>query len=147
MLAAVSGRRVWVLGAQGVLGSFCAKALAEAGFEVVRGGRRHEEAADFRLVDVHDHDSVSRACADVELVLQTVPDASFVAERVVLDQGGTILGIASLPLARTSAFLADTAGGPGAVIIDAGVNPGVATLVLAGQAPPPPNADAIEFGY
>ena len=74
MLAAVSGKRVLVLGAQGVLGSFCAKALAEAGFEVVRGGWRREEAADFRLVDVHDPDSVSRACPDVELALQTVPE-------------------------------------------------------------------------
>jgi hypothetical protein len=147
MLGAVLGRRVLVLGAQGVLGGFCARALHEAGFEVVRTGRRREEAPDFRLLDVRDADAVAKACPEADLVLQTVPDPAFVAERVVLDRGGTMLSIASLPLAQSSTLLAGSDGGRGAVVVDAGLNPGVTTLVLADMLTRHPETDAIEFGY
>ena len=143
----VSGIVVLVLGAQGVLGTFIARGLREAGFEVVRAGRRPDEDPDFRLVDLRDADAVANGCRDADLVLQTVPDPAFVAERVVLERGGALLGIASLPLAQSSALIADADGGRGAVVIDAGLNPGVTTLVLAEMLARHPNADAIEFGY
>jgi NAD(P)-dependent dehydrogenase (short-subunit alcohol dehydrogenase family) len=44
--------RVLVFGAQGVLGTFLARAFAEAGWEVVRGGRRPEAASDFCQLDL-----------------------------------------------------------------------------------------------
>jgi hypothetical protein len=143
----VSATRVLVLGAQGVLSSFCARELLEAGFDVVRAGRRPENAPDFRLVDLRDVDAVAEACADADLVLQTVPDRQFVAERVILDRGGTMLGIASLPLAQSSALVEGASGGRGAVVIDAGFNPGVTTLVLADLLGRHPDADEIELGY
>jgi uncharacterized protein YbjT (DUF2867 family) len=37
-----------VIGAQGLIGSFLAGALREAGWEVRRGGRRPEHSVDFR---------------------------------------------------------------------------------------------------
>jgi hypothetical protein len=143
----VSGTRVLVLGAQGVLGSFCARELLEAGFDVVRAGRRPEEAPDFRLIDVHDAEAVADASAHADLVLQTVPDPEFVAERLILDRGGTMLGIASLPLAQSSVLVEGAFHGRGAVVIDAGLNPGLTTLVLADLLARHPDADAIEFGY
>lgn len=147
MLAAVSGPRILVLGAQGVLGSFCARALREAGFEVTRAGRRQEESSDFQLVDVRDPEAVAKACAAAQLVLQTVPDPTFVAERVVADRGGTLLSIASLPLAQTEGLLAYPRTARGTVIVDAGLNPGVTTLVLAGMLARHPEANQIRFGY
>ena len=45
-------KTVLILGAQGVLGNFTARALQAAGHRVLRGGRRVETTADFRLVDL-----------------------------------------------------------------------------------------------
>lgn len=143
----VSAARILVLGAQGVLGSFCARALSAAGFDVIRAGRRLEASPDFRLVDVREADKVADACSDADLVLQTVPDPAFVAERAVLERGGRMLGVASLPLAQSSSLLADARGGCGEVVIDAGLNPGVTTLLLADMLARHPEADEIEFGY
>jgi NAD(P)-dependent dehydrogenase (short-subunit alcohol dehydrogenase family) len=45
-------RKVLMIGAQGVLGTFMARAFRDAGWQVTRGGRRPETAADFTLVDL-----------------------------------------------------------------------------------------------
>lgn len=65
--------RVLVIGAQGVLGTFLARAFAEAGWEVVRGGRRPEGASDFSQLDLDVPNTLHRACGDVDLVVSTVP--------------------------------------------------------------------------
>ena len=59
-------RSVLVIGAQGALGRLCADGLREAGFDVIRAGRRPEDAADFRLLDLDQPDSVADACAGVD---------------------------------------------------------------------------------
>jgi NAD(P)-dependent dehydrogenase (short-subunit alcohol dehydrogenase family) len=146
MLAVVSGERIVVLGAQGVLGASCSRALRKSGFDVVRLGRRPEPGDDFRQVDLADYDALAQACDGARLVLQTVPDTSFRAERMVLERGGTLLGIASLPLAQSSTLEAGE-DAIGAVVIDAGLNPGVTTLVLADMLGRHPDADGIDFGY
>jgi hypothetical protein len=70
-----------------------------------------------------------------------------VAERVVADRGGTLLSIASLPLAQTDGFLANPRKARGTVVVDAGLNPGVTTLVLAEMLARHPEANRIRFGY
>ena len=69
-------KTVLVLGAQGVLGRFTARALQATGHRVLRGGRREESAAYFRLVDLDRPDS-------------TVQSTTLLAQ-AVLDLGTTL---------------------------------------------------------
>jgi hypothetical protein len=137
--------RVLVIGAQGVLGTFVARALAAAGWEVIRGGRRPERAADFRLVDLNAPDSVLRACADVDLVASTVPHPGLAAERAVLANGGALLNVASMTAAERALLEADHGDPRGLVVVHAGLVPGVATLAAAELLSSHPDADAIEI--
>lgn len=91
--------RALVIGAQGVLGAFVSRGLAAEGWDVRRGGRRREEAADFALVDLDRSETVRSAIRDVDLVINCVPDVRLVAERIALEEGGTLLNVGSLPLA------------------------------------------------
>ena len=76
---ATSPQCVLVLGAQGVLGSVLARAFADAGWDVVRAGRRPQDGV--RLVDLDRPDTVRAALQDVDLVANPVPDERLVAER------------------------------------------------------------------
>ena len=91
-----------VIGAQGALGRICAEALVTAGLDVIRAGRRPENSAGFRLIDLDDSHSVSEGCAGVDLVVSTVRHREHAAERTVAREGGALLNVASLcqPLIR-----------------------------------------------
>ena len=85
-----AANRVLIIGAQGVLGTLLARGFREAGSHVVRGGRRPERAADFRLVDLDQPETVSQALAEVGLAVSTVRDDKLAAERAVLSEGGIV---------------------------------------------------------
>jgi hypothetical protein len=133
---------VLVIGAQGALGRLCVAPLRRAGFEVVRAGRRPEQADDFRFVDLNDPDSVPGACAGFDLVISMVNDRSRAAERFVLRAGGVMFTIIVLPEDR-AALRALGDGAQGLVVTDVGLAPGVTSLVFKELLAEHPNADCL----
>src|SRR5687768_14928198 len=86
-------RTVLVIGAQGVLGTFLAREFSSAGWQVIRAGRRPEDAPDFRLVDLDDPADLRQACAGMDLVVNTAHHRELAPERTVLRQGGTLINL------------------------------------------------------
>jgi NAD(P)-dependent dehydrogenase (short-subunit alcohol dehydrogenase family) len=136
---------VLVIGAQGALGRLCAGRLREAGFEVIRAGRRRETERDFRLVDLDVPDSVADACAGVDLVVTTIRHPGHVVERVVTRDGGTLLSVASLSLADRRELKEETTTAKGLVVLHAGVAPGIYSLIFKEMLADHPGADRLEI--
>src|SRR5262245_23323733 len=137
--------RVLVIGGQGVLGSFLGRAFVRAGWDVIRGGRRPESGVDFRLLDLDAAGTVRRACADVDLVVSTVPHPGMAAERAVLRDGGTLLNGASMTAKERAQLEREQAGARGLVVVHAGLAPGVTTLAATELLRAHPDADEIEI--
>jgi NAD(P)-dependent dehydrogenase (short-subunit alcohol dehydrogenase family) len=123
-------RKVLVIGAQGVLGSFLANQLSRAGWEVTRAGRRPEEARDFRQVDLADADSVRQACRDVDIVVSTAHHPALILEKTVLRQGRTLIDLIELSESERVRLDAEVADPEGLVVIHTGLG-GVAYLAIA----------------
>ncbi len=138
-------RSVLVIGGQGALGRLCSDRLRKAGFEVIRAGRRPEDAHDFRLVDLDDAGAVAAACAGVDLVVTTVRHAGHAAERAVARDGGTLLSVASLSLSDCVGLKHELAEARGLVVLHAGVAPGVYTLIFKEMLAEHPDADGLEI--
>ena len=144
--AAVAGRRkrVVVFGAQGVLGGLCSTALREAGLDVVRSGRRAESAADFRLADLADPTSLPAACEDADLLVSTVREPTHALERYALDSGLPLLSVA-VYTSRERAELKELAeGASGLLILDAGLSPGLSSILHKELLAAHPDAGEIE---
>jgi NAD(P)-dependent dehydrogenase (short-subunit alcohol dehydrogenase family) len=139
--------RVLVIGAQGVLGSLLSDAFAQAGWSVLRGGRRPDERADFRYVDLDEPETVARAGGEVDVIVTAVPDPGLAAERMVLDRGGLLVNVSALP-ARAGRELGErTSRARGTVVMNAGIAPGVTNLVAADLMATHPHADELELVF
>ena len=138
--------RVLIIGAQGVLGTLLARGFREAGWHVVRGGRRPERAADFRLVDLDQPETVSQALSEVGLAVSTVRDDKLAAERAVLSEGGMLIHVNGVSAAERAALEREIVAPRGLVVGRAGLG-GVATF-LAGREliEEHPDADTAEVG-
>jgi hypothetical protein len=134
--------KVLVIGAQGALGRRCVPRLRRAGFEVIRGGRR-EDAADFRLVDLDDPESVPAACADADLIISMVYDTRRTVERMVLSEGGAMFSLVVAPEERAG-LRALGKGAKGLVVTDIGLGPGVSSLVFKALVDRFPETDELE---
>jgi len=137
-------RKVLVVGAQGVLGSFIARAFSEARWEVTRAGRRPEEAPDFRWLDLADPESVRQACREVDLVVNTAHHPELILERTVLHQGGTLIDLIELSASERARLDAEAAEPEGLVVLHTGLG-GVAYLAIAEMLRENPGADAAEY--
>lgn len=133
-----------VLGAQGVLGGMCVDALRATGLDVVRAGRRPDGADDFRLVDLDDARSVAEGCAGFDLVVSTVRHPGHPAERLILREGGALLSVATLWAAEREDLRHHPCATGGLVVLDAGLAPGVSSLVLKELLEEHPDADELE---
>lgn len=132
-----------VIGAQGVLGNFIAEGLSGAAWEVTRAGRRPEEAADFRQLDLADPKSVSNGARGFDLVVSTAHEPSLALERTILDQGGTLIDL--IELSETErAHIGEVDNPKGLVVSDTGLG-GVAYLAIAELLDAHPEADAAEY--
>jgi NAD dependent epimerase/dehydratase family len=138
-------RKALVLGGQGVVGSFIARALREAGWEVTRGGRRPEEADDFRLVDLDRGDTVEPACAEADLVVTSVHHPGLHAERAVLRDGGVLLHLDEVSTAERERLEREVPEPRGLVLEHTGLG-GVSLLSLVELLHDHPDADTAEFG-
>ncbi len=136
-----------VLGAQGVLGGSVARAFQDDGWRVYRGGRRTEEREDFRTVDLDREETVARAIADVDLVVNPVPHPGLVAERLVLARGGRLVNISALPYAAGRALRETTGDARGLVVMNGGRTPGVSNLLAAELLEAHPDADEVEIAF
>ena len=134
-----------MIGAQGVLGAFIARGFREAGYVVIRGGRRPESAADFRLVDLDRPDTVTQACGEADLVVSTVRHPALAAERAVLHAGGLLLNLDDLPADERSQLSLESNEPRGLVVDRTGLG-GVTGLAAAELLAEHPEADALEFG-
>jgi NAD(P)-dependent dehydrogenase (short-subunit alcohol dehydrogenase family) len=137
-------RRVLVTGAQGVLGSFIASFLSDAGWEVTRAGRRAESVHDFRLLDLGDAKSVSEACRGADLVVNTAHHPELVLERTILRAGGTLVDLIELPEGERAHLRREIAEPGGLAVVDTGLG-GVAYLALAELLREHPDADGAEY--
>jgi hypothetical protein len=139
--------RVLVIGAQGVLGSLLNGAFAQAGWSVLRGGRRPDERADFRYVDLDEPETVARAADDVDVIVTAVPDLTLTAERMVLDRGGLLINVSALPARAGRELRERTTRARGTVVMNAGIAPGVTNLVAADLLAAHPHADELELVF
>src|SRR5438094_8041015 len=122
--------RVLVIGAQGVLGTFIARRFREAGWVVIRGGRRVETAADFCLIDLDRPETVAKACRESDLVVSTVRHPALPAERAVLAAGGVLLNLDDLPAAERTRLERDLTQPRGLIVERTGLG-GVTGLATA----------------
>lgn len=141
----VAGMALVVIGAHGALGRLCVDALRKSGHEVVRAGRRQERAADFRFVDLDEPESIADACADADLVVNTVRHPAHQAERVILKRGGTLINVASLTASDRAELKSAADDGRGLVVLHAGLAPGVYSLVFKDMLADHPDADSLEL--
>jgi len=136
--------KVLVVGGQGILGGSIVTALRKDGFEVLRGGRRREAASDGVYVDLDQPETVAAAIAGADLVINTVLHPELIVERTVLEQGGLLLSVASLSL-EDRLRLRESEAAQGLVIVHAGLNPGLMSLLLAHLLARHPEADTVEI--
>jgi hypothetical protein len=134
-----------VIGAQGVLGSFIARGFREAGYVVIRGGRRLENAEDFRLVDLDRPGTVIEACREADLVVSTVRHPGLAAERSILGAGGVLLNLDDLPADERARLSLASNEHRGLVVDRTGLG-GVTGLAAAELLERHPEADTLEFG-
>lgn len=135
---------VLVLGAQGVVGGMCVKALRDDGLTVIRAGRRPEAADDFRLIDLDEPTSVAQGFQGVDLVISTVYHPAQAAEKHILHEGGMLLSVAGTRPAERTELVAGNADANGLVVLDAGLSPGASSLVLKDMLTQHPEADGVE---
>jgi hypothetical protein len=137
--------RVLIIGGRGALGRLAASAFGEAGWEV-RSGVRGAATGEVE-VDVDRAASVLAAFHENELVVNAVPNRELIAERLVLERGGTLINIAALPASAARGLRAEAGGARGTVLMNAGLAPGVTTIVAADLLRRHPDAEEIEMGF
>jgi hypothetical protein len=143
----MTAKTILVLGAQGVLGTFAARRLSDAGHAVLRGGRRADDAADFRRVDLDRPETLAAALAGVDLVVSCIEDPQVRAELEILRRGGMLLSLATIPTGSQRLLAAEAAkGAKGSVVLNSGLS-GVGALVIKDLLERHPEADTIERGY
>lgn len=137
--------RVLVIGARGALGALTARAFGEAGWTVRCGVRRPGPGQ--IEIDLGRSDLVAAALDEHELVVNTVPHPALLAERYVLERGGKLINISALPAAASRSLRATSGGARGTVIMNAGLAPGVTTIVAAELLGLYPDAHELEIVF
>jgi hypothetical protein len=141
-------RRACVIGGRGALGGIVVELLRASGWSVHAAGRRPDGGDDFRLIDLERTSSLGPALRDADLVVSTVPDPSYVAERWVLEHGGLLVNCSHAP-GLTAASLRAQAGErcTGTVLLNGGLVPGIANLIAAELLDEHPAADTLEVAF
>ena len=85
-----------------MLGALTARTFASAGWDVRPAARRPRSGQ--AEIDLDDPDSVAAACECHELVVNTVPHPHLLAERHILERGGTLINVSALPAAAGRAL-------------------------------------------
>jgi hypothetical protein len=137
--------RVLVIGAQGVMGTLTARAFVAAGW-TVRGGSRRPGPGQVQI-DLDSARSIAAAVTEDELVVNTVPHPDLLAERHVLEHGGTLINVSALPASAGRSLRAVSGAARGTVLMNAGLAPGVTTIVAADLLHANPRAGELEIVF
>ncbi|MEV6279276.1 hypothetical protein [Nocardia sp. NPDC051832] len=140
-------RTVLVIGATGVLGSTVAEVFARAGWQVLRGTRKRRAAPGSVLIDLSRPETIAPALMAADLTVNTVPDPDLTVENWALANGCRVLTPATVPATSARKLRIHAAQRPvrGAVLLNAGLAPGVSNLVIADMLARHPEADTVEF--
>jgi hypothetical protein len=128
-----------------VLGGLMVEAFGEAGW-AVRSAARRPGPGQVR-VDLDLGDSIEAAAREDELIVNTVPHPDRLAERYVLEHGGTLINVSAAPAAAARSLRAVAGAARGTVVMNAGLAPGVTTIVAADLLRLHPDADRLEIVY
>jgi len=144
--------RVLIIGGRGALGRLTATAFREAGWEVRSGARRAgtggaSTGQDDVELDLDRPASLPAALREGEFVVNTVPHRELLAERLILERGGTLINLAALPASAARGLRAEAGGARGTVLMNAGLAPGVTTIVAADLLGRHPDAEEIEMVF
>jgi hypothetical protein len=137
--------RALVIGAQGVLGALTVRMFAAAGWDVCPAARRPRSGQ--TEIDLDHPDSIAAACDGYGLVVNAVPHPDLLAERHILEHGGTLINISALPAAAGRALRGVAAGATGTVLMNAGLAPGVTTVVATDLLRLNPDAEELELVF
>ena len=137
--------RALVIGAQGVLGALTVRTFASAGWDVLPAAR-HPRSGQTEI-DLDDPDLIAAVCDGHALVVNTVPHPDLLAERHILQRGGTLINISALPAAAGRALRGVAAGATGTVLMNAGLAPGVTTVVATDLLTLNPDAEELELVF
>jgi NAD(P)-dependent dehydrogenase (short-subunit alcohol dehydrogenase family) len=137
--------RALVIGASGVVGALTVRAFEAAGW-VVRSGARRPRPGQIEI-DVGRVDSIAAAVHEHELVVNTAPHPELLVERHVLEHGGTVINVSDLPAAAARSLRAVAGGARGTVVVNAGLAPGVTTIVAADLLSRHPDASELEIVF
>jgi NAD(P)-dependent dehydrogenase (short-subunit alcohol dehydrogenase family) len=137
--------RALVIGAQGVLGALTVRAFEAAGWDVRSGARRPRPGQ--IEIDLDRPDSIAAVVDEHELVINTVPHPDLLAERHVLEHGGVLINVSDPPAAAGRSLRAVAAGARGTVVMNAGLAPGVTTIVAADLLSRHPAAGELEIVF
>jgi hypothetical protein len=137
--------RALVIGAQGVLGALTVLAFEAAGWAVRSGARRPRPGQ--IEIDLDRPDSIAAAADEHELVINAVPHPDLLVERHVLEHGGAIINVSDLPAAAGRSLRAVAGGARGTVVMNAGLAPGVTTIVAADLLSRHPAASELEIVF
>ena len=137
--------RVLIIGAQGVLGALTVGAFRDAGWAVRSAARRPAQGQ--IGIDLDRPDSVEATLQEDELVINTVPHPDLLAERHVLEHGGALINVSALPAAAGRSLRAVAGAARGTVVMNAGLAPGVTTIVAADLLRLHPDAGELEIVY
>ncbi len=111
------------------------------------GRRSDQRGAGFRRLDLREPWSISETIADADVIINTVPDRSTTAERIVLRDGGILINVSALPAAVSSKLRREWPDANGTVVMNAGIAPGITNLVAADLLAAHPEADEVELVF
>ncbi|RZL88161.1 MAG: hypothetical protein EOP82_23970 [Variovorax sp.] len=137
--------RVLILGGQGALGRVVAEAFRQQGWDVLRAGRRQESAADFRQFDIDDEALLGVGLAGADLIVNTVESRRLAPERYILEHGGLLLNLATVPQSERERLQGAVASPRGTVIFNVGFS-GLMAKVAADLVATRPEAELLVIG-
>lgn len=136
-----------MIGAQGALGRAVVEQCWAAGWRVHPAGRRPDAREGYRQLDLDRPETIASAVGDMDLLISTVAHPALAAERLVLEQGGVLVNCSHAPARAAAALAAQVSDPQGAVLLNAGLVPGVANLLAAELLEEHEQADCLEVAF
>ena len=90
---------------------------------------------------------MAAAIGAADVVINTVPDPGLTAETMVLDRGGLVINVSAMPAGAGRRLRHEAGTARGTVVMNAGIAPGVTSLIAAGLLAAHPQADEVELVF
>lgn len=136
--------RILVIGS-GVLGTFVARRIRTWADVVVASRSQPRDAGAHVQIELTDPVSVAGVLGGFDLVVNCVRSPELLPERWILESGGTLLNLANLSAEESASLRADGRSPRGTVVLNAGLTPGVNSLLAADLLARYPQADEVRL--